>query len=57
MIGQWPEQSRFKEVLEQVRRSAGTDCGPQIMRRSYSAMMLGNWVSFEGRKQEGRKAL
>ena len=38
--------------LEQVKRSADTDCGSQTMRRAYSAMKLGNWESF---KEERRK--
>ena len=50
--GQWQYESPFKEVLEQVRRSADTDCGPQTMRRAYSAMKLGSWESF---KEECRK--
>ena len=31
--GQWQQESPFKEVLEQIKRSADTDCGPQTMRR------------------------
>ena len=38
--------SPFKEVLEQVKRSADTDCGPQTMRHAYAAMKLGNWEKF-----------
>ena len=41
--GQWQCESPFKEVLEQVKRSADTGCGPQTMRRAYSALKLGNW--------------
>ena len=36
--GQWQQESPFKEVLEQVKRSADTDCNAQIMRRAYNAM-------------------
>ena len=42
----------YKEVLEQVKRSADTDCGPQTMRRAYIAMKHGNWESSE---EEDRK--
>ena len=45
--GQWQQESPFKEVLEQVKRSADTDCGPQTMRRAYNAMKHGNWESFK----------
>ena len=52
--GQWQQESPFKEVLEQVKRSADTGCGPQMMRRGYLAMKNGSWEDFkEG--QEGRK--
>ena len=44
--GQLQQESPFKEVLEQVRRSADTDCGPHRMRRAYIAMKHGNWESF-----------
>ena len=33
----------FKEVLEQVKRSADTDCGPQTKRRAYSAKAIGRF--------------
>ena len=46
MQGRWQHESPFKEVLEQVKRSADTDCGPHTMRRAYSAVKLGNWESF-----------
>ena len=45
--GQWHQESRFREVLEQVKRSAYTDCGPQTMRREYIAMKHGNWENFK----------
>ena len=32
-----------KEVLEQVKRSEDTDCGPQTMRRAHSAVSLGKF--------------
>ena len=41
-----------KKFLEQIKRSADTDCGPQTMRCAHSAMKLGNWGSF---KEECRK--
>ena len=41
--GQGQQGSPFKEVLAQVKRSADTDCGPQTMRRAYTAMKHGNW--------------
>ena len=50
MPGQW--QYEFKEVLEQINRSAERDCGLRTMRRACSAMKLGNWESF---KEECRK--
>ena len=46
MQGQWQHESPFLEVLEQVKRSAGTDCGPQTTRRAYNAKKFGNWDSF-----------
>ena len=36
--GQWQQESPFKEVLEQVKRSADTDCNAQILRRAYNAI-------------------
>ena len=50
--GQWQQESPFKEVLEQIKRSADTDCGLQTMRRVYSAMK----GKVQGVLQEGRKA-
>ena len=47
MSGQWQQESPFNEVLDQVKRSADTDCGPQTM------WQLGE---FCGRMQEERKA-
>ena len=38
--GQRQQGSFFKEVLEQVKRSADADCGPQMMRRGYFAMRV-----------------
>ena len=49
---QWQQESLFKEVLEQIERSADTDCGPQTLRCAHIAMKLGNWKSF---KEECRK--
>ena len=48
---QWQYETLFKEVLEQVKRSAHTVGNAQMMRRSYNAK-LGNWESI---KEECRK--
>ena len=37
------------EVLEQVKRSAGADCGPQMMRRGHLAMKNGRWEKLKER--------
>ena len=51
--GQWQHESPFKDVLEQVKRSA--DCGPQTMRRAYSEMTLGGWESLQEEcRKEGK---
>ena len=42
----------FKGVLEQVKRSADTDCNAQMMRRAFNAKKLCSWESF---KEECRK--
>ena len=53
--GLWQQESPFKEVLEQVKRSADTDCGPQTMRRAYIATKQGNWEDFqEEYRKEGK---
>ena len=53
--GQWPQESHFKDVLDQVKRSADVDCGPQTMRRVYNAMKHGNWESIrEECRKEGK---
>ena len=44
----------FKEVLEQVKRSADADCGPQMMRRGY--LKNGGWEDFK-RKGTGRRTV
>ena len=44
--GQWQQESPFKEVLEQAKRNADTDCNAQIMCRAYNAKKSGNWESF-----------
>ena len=55
MPGQWQYESPSKEVLEQAKRSADTDCGPHTMRRAYSAMKLGNSESLEEEcRKEGK---
>ena len=50
--GRWLQESPFKEVLEQVKRNAATDCNAQIMRRAYNVGKSCNWESF---KEEFRK--
>ena len=44
--GQWQQESLFREVLEQVKRTAVADCGHQMMRRGYLAMRNGSWEDF-----------
>ena len=51
--GQWQQESPFKEVLEQVKRSADADCAPQTMRSAHLAMKHGNWEDFK--EEQGRK--
>ena len=50
--GQWQQESPFKEVLEQVKRTTDADCNAQIMRRAQNAKKSGHWESF---KEEFRK--
>ena len=38
---QWQQESPFNVILEQVKRSADIDCGPQTMRRAHIAMATG----------------
>ena len=46
--------SPFREVLEQVNRSADADCGPQTMRRAFLTMKNGIWEDFmEEYRSEG----
>ena len=53
--GQWQQEPPFKEVLEQIQRSADTDCGPQTMRRGFLAMKHCNWEIFlEEYRKEGK---
>ena len=52
--GQWQQASSSKKILEQVRRSADANCGPQTLRRASSAVEHCNWESFQ-RKNTGRK--
>ena len=40
--GQWQHESPLKKVLEQIKRSADTDCNAQMMCRAYDANKLGN---------------
>ena len=45
----------YREVLEQVERSADADRGPQMMRRGYLAMKNCSWEDFEERyRKEGK---
>ena len=54
--GQWQHESAIQEVVEEVKRSAHTDCGastlPCVLRKE--AWQLGE---FQGGMQERRKAL
>ena len=53
--GQWQRESLLKEVLEQVRRNADTECNAQKKRRAYSAKKSGQWESFEEEyRKEGK---
>ena len=54
---QWQQKSHFKEVLEQIKRSADTDCNAQIVRRAYNAKGVGQLGKLQGGMHEGRKAL
>ena len=45
--GQWQQESPFREVLEQVKKSADADCGPQMMRRGYLAVKNCSWEDFK----------
>ena len=55
MQGHWQQESFFKEVLEQVKRSADTDCNAKMLRRAYNAKKLCNWESFKKEcKKEGK---
>ena len=44
--------TRVSFKVEQVKRSADTDCNAQMVRRAYNAKQLDNWESF---KEECRK--
>ena len=53
--GQWQQESPFREVLKQVKRSADVDCGPQTMRPANIAMKSGRWEDFkEEYRREGK---
>ena len=53
--GQWQQESAFKKVLEQVKRGADADCGPQMMRRGYLAMKNASREDLkEGYRKEGK---
>ena len=51
--GQWIQESPFRAVLEQVKKSADADCGPQMMRRGYLAIKNGSWEEFKERYGKG----
>ena len=52
---QWQQEPPFKEALEQIKRSADTDCGPQTILRTYIAMKHGIWEIFaEEHRKEGK---
>ena len=53
--GQWQQEPPFKEVVEQVKRIADTDCSAQIMRRAYKAKKLCNCERFKEKcRKEGK---
>ena len=55
--GQWQQETAFREVLEQVKKSADADCGPEMMRRGYLAMKNGSWEDFKERyRKEGKSS-
>ena len=55
--GQWQQETAFREVLEQVKKSADADCGPEMMRRGYLAMKNGRWEDFKERyRKEGKSS-
>ena len=54
--GQRQQESPFRDVLEQVKRSADADCGPQMMRRGYLAMKNGSWEDFKEEYRKGGKS-
>ena len=41
--GQWQQEAPAKEYLEQVKRSAHTDCTPRMMKFGYFALKDGDW--------------
>ena len=41
--GQWRQESPTKEILEQVRKNADTDCTSKLMRYGYYALKGGEW--------------
>ena len=47
MQGQWQQESPAKEVLNQVRRCADTDCTPKMMRFGYDALKNGDWEEYQ----------
>ena len=53
--GQLQQESTFKKVLEQVKRGADADCGPQMMRRGYLAMKNASREDLkEGYRKKGK---
>ena len=53
--GQWQQEYPFREVLQQVKRSADADSGHHMMRRGYLAMKSGSWEDFqEEYRKEGK---
>ena len=55
--GQWQQESPFREVLEQVRKSADADCGPQRMRQGYLCNAEWQLGRLQRKTQEGRKVV
>ena len=45
--GQWQQESRAREYLEQVKCSHDTDCNKPVMRKGFTALQNGTWEEYE----------
>ena len=54
--GQWQQEFRLREILEQVRGNADMGCGSQMMQRGYFAMRDGSWEQVKERYREVDKS-